>query len=467
MAAAVVSAAVYARISSDGAGTGLGVDRQLQDCRKLAAGLGWQIAEEYVDNDVSAFTGKPRPGYGRMLDDLRDGLRDAVLVYHLDRLTRRPIELEGFLEVVDAAKVRHVQSVTGGTNLGSGDGLLVARIMGAVAANESATKSRRIRRKHEQLAASGLPNGGAHRPFGYEPDRVTVRDDEAAVIRTLAERFLAGESLRSLVVWLNATGTPTVTGGGWKSTTVSGLLRSPRIAGLREHRGQVVGEAVWEPIISETEHRRVLARFEDAAASGRRSPRRYLLSGLLRCGKCGGTLFSSARVASRRYVCLSGPDHGGCGKLTVVAGPVEELVAAAVLFRLDTKELADTLAGRFADNAQAAELSAQVSTDTAQLEELAGLYASGQITSREWMTARAPIPDRLKDRERRLARLTRDDSLTGLVGNGDQLRESWGSLNLTRQHAVIRAVIDHAVIGPGTTGARSLDPDRVTIIWRL
>ncbi len=51
----VRAAAVYARISSDLDGTALGVGRQLKDCRRLATDLGWGVAEEYVDNDVSAF----------------------------------------------------------------------------------------------------------------------------------------------------------------------------------------------------------------------------------------------------------------------------------------------------------------------------------------------------------------------------------------------------------------------------
>jgi site-specific DNA recombinase len=64
------SAAIYARISSDQVGEGLGVQRQTEDCRKLAADLGWQVGEEYVDNDFSAYSGKPRPAYLRMLADL-------------------------------------------------------------------------------------------------------------------------------------------------------------------------------------------------------------------------------------------------------------------------------------------------------------------------------------------------------------------------------------------------------------
>ena len=461
------AAGIYARISSDVDGTGLGVQRQVEDCRKLAKELGWPVREEYVDNDVSAYSGKKRPSYQRMLQDITDGLIDAVLVYHIDRLTRRPIELEEFIGVLDAAKVTRVRFVTGDTDLASGDGLLMARIMGAVAANESASKSRRLRRKHEQIAAEGRPNGGARRPFGYTDDKLHVVPEEAHVIQTLAGRFLAGESLRSLSTWLAEQNITTVYGLPWRTSTLHSMLASPRLAGLRSHRGVVVGAAVWPAILDEDTHRRVVAKFAAAASSRRRTPQRYLLSGMLRCGKCGKRLFSSARQHRRRYVCMSGPDHGGCGRLTVVADPVERLIADAVLYRLDTAELAEALAGRTAADEQAAAVSEALAKDRQQLDELARAHGENLITMREWLTARKPIEQRIDDAERKVSRLTRTDALVGVVGEGEQLRGQWASLNLSRQRAIVEAVFDHAVIGPGKSGARTLDPDRVQPVWRL
>ena len=92
--AGIRAAGIYARISSDKDGTAAGVERQLADCRKLAETLGWPVADEYVDNDVSAYSGKPRPQYRRMLADIEGATIDAVLVYHPDRLTRQNKELE-------------------------------------------------------------------------------------------------------------------------------------------------------------------------------------------------------------------------------------------------------------------------------------------------------------------------------------------------------------------------------------
>ncbi len=172
----VRSAAVYARISADQGGQGLGVQRQLEDCRKLAADRGWTVGEEYVDNDISAYSGKPRPAYARMIADVTGGLRDAVLVYNLDRLHRRPVELEEFVTLCEKAGVREVATVTADIDLGNDDGLFMARIFAAFAAKESGRRSARIRRKMDQNATAGLPHGPA-RPFGYEADKITVRED--------------------------------------------------------------------------------------------------------------------------------------------------------------------------------------------------------------------------------------------------------------------------------------------------
>ncbi len=66
-------AAVYVRISQDRGGAGLGVDRQENECRALAERLGWRVIEVFGDNDLSAFSGRRRPAYERMLHDIEAG----------------------------------------------------------------------------------------------------------------------------------------------------------------------------------------------------------------------------------------------------------------------------------------------------------------------------------------------------------------------------------------------------------
>nr|WP_245994684.1 recombinase family protein [Nocardioides immobilis] len=463
------AAAIYARISSDPAETRAGVDRQRRDCRAEADRLGWPVAEEYVDNDVSAYSGKPRPEYQRLLADIDAGAIDAVVVWHQDRLHRQPIELEEFFQITDRAGVSsNVRSVTGNADFGTGDGILVARIMGAVAANESASKSRRIRRKKEELAAAGLPVTGGRRPFGYTRDQLHIEPVEADIVRDLVRRFLAGDSVKSLTQWLADTDVPTTGGGEWRTTTVRQILTSPRIAGLMEHRGQVVGPAAWPAIVTEDEHRRIVAAFSTRKRSGRRSPQRYLLSGgLLRCGKCGARLYSTPRDGRRRYGCLKGPDHGGCGRLFITAEPLEVLVSDSVLYRLDTPELTLAINAQAEADDRAREVADVIEATQNRMDELAQMYALGEVSRREFVSMRASIVQQQQGAERRLASLTRTDALASLSTTGQSIRETWHELNLARQQAIITALVTAVTIGPGTPGARGLDPSRVTIEWRV
>jgi site-specific DNA recombinase len=468
--AAVRSAAVYARISADAEGKSLGVQRQLEDCRRLAAERGWVVGREYVDNDISAYSGKTRPGYEQMLTHLAGGERDAVIVYNLDRLHRRPAELEDFVALCERVGVRNVATVTADIDLGNDDGLFMARIFAAFAAKESGRKSARMKRKYDQKAQQGLPHGPA-RAFGYEADKITIRESEAIIIRELVGRVIAGESIHALTIWLNESGVPTVRGARWQTTAVRGIVSSPRIAGLRVHRGQIVGPAVWEPIITSTQRDQVVAALASRAWTRKRAPRTYVLSGMLRCGRCDTRLFSAARHqpagVRRRYVCSSGPDHGGCGRLTVVADPVEQVIVDAVLARLDSPVLADYMAGRTQSDTALAALSEALAADQQRLEELAGLYAGGAVTAREWIAARDPIQHRITLTEKDLAAATGTSAVAGLAGQGSVLRGQWPELTLDRRHAIVRAVLDHAVIAPGTPGARGLDINRVQPVWRI
>ena len=459
--------AIYARISQDRTGEGLGVARQLADCRAEVSRRGWPSAVEYVDDDISAYSGKQRPAYRQMLQDLADGACDAVVVWHLDRLHRRPVELEEFVTVCQTAGVSDVVTLHGDVNLGTGDGLLIARLMGAVAANESDAKARRSRRKMLELAQAGKPHGGGWRSFGFCDDRVTHDEAEASVIRQLAERALAGESLTSLSTWLNTTGVPTVGGKQWRTPTVRGLLVNPRNAGLRTHQGQVIGPAVWDAIISTEQHEHLRALLTDPARRTNRTARRYLLSGMVRCARCGGTMFSVPRYNERRYLCRSGPDFGGCGRMAVSAEPLESFVAATVLLRLDSPQLAEAMTGRAAHDMHTRALSEQIAADTAQLDELAGLYASNAITAPEWLAARNPIEARRKDTRRRVSHASGTTAVNGLLGRGADLRGTWNELPLTRQVAVVQAIVDHIEMHPATPGARALDPGRLRIIWKL
>jgi site-specific DNA recombinase len=463
----MIRAGVYARISSDRERDGAGVRRQLHDCEQLATLRGWTVVDRYVDDDVSAWSGKPRPEYRRMVDAIRAGVVDAVVVWHLDRLHRHPKELEEFFEIVDAARLSKLATVTGDIDLAMDDGRFHARILGAVARKESDDKSRRVRRKAAEIALSGRVGGGGTRPYGFESDRVTVRESEAEVIRECVARFLAGEPVRSMCGDLNARGVPTVTGGAWKSQVLVRLISSPRSSGEREHRGEIVADAVWPAIVPPADTARVRAILADPSRRTNRTARRYLLLRLLQCERCGEKLVSRPRSGGvRRYICAKGTNFTGCGKTFIAAETLELFLVEAVLYRLDSAELARALAGAAEDpNAERVQL--EVDEAQAHLDELARAYGERSIGLSEWLTARAPIEARLSAAKKQLSHLSRASVLDAHIGNVPALRETWSSLPLTQQRSIVAAVLDHAVIGPGRRGYNRFDPTRVTPVWRV
>src|SRR5690242_11557201 len=92
------------RKQADGTYTMLGVERQEEDCRSLCQQLGWEVADVFVDNDVSATSKKPRPAYKRLLQAIRDGEVEAIVCWHPDRLYRKVQDLEEIVEVCNRAK---------------------------------------------------------------------------------------------------------------------------------------------------------------------------------------------------------------------------------------------------------------------------------------------------------------------------------------------------------------------------
>jgi len=426
----MVTAGIYARISSDPDGTRLGVERQIADCEALAARLGWTVADQYIDNDISAWSGKARPEYQRMVDDLKNREIDAVLVWHPDRLTRHPRELEELIALVEGIGDVRIETVTAGDyDLSTSAGRSVARIVGAIARKDSDDASTRLRRKHAELAAAGKVAGGGPRPFGYTDDRLQVVAEEAAIVREMASRVLAGDSLRSLAVDLNSRGIRTTQGNEWTSSGVKRILMAPRVSGRREYRGEFF-EAVWPPIITPEQSDRLRRKLGSRTTNDRRAPKRYLLTGgLLRCGRCDAPMIARPDAQRRRrYVCDGGPGHSGCGRLSALAEPLEELIAEAVLYRLDTPELAAALTDARAQQAELAGLHDQIADDQAMLDELAADYANRRIGRSEWMAAREPIQGRIDQARRRLSRLSPTTPIDGYVGQGDLLRAAWTGL---------------------------------------
>ena len=138
-----------------------------------------------------------------------------MLVWHVDRLHRRPIELEEFVNTCTEAGLSDLATVHGDLNLGNGDGLLIARLMAAVAANESDAKSRRSKRKMLELAQAGkaLRRRTATLRVPARPGDATTRPRPPSSA-TWPPACSPVNRLVSLTQWLQDNDVPTVIGQG-------------------------------------------------------------------------------------------------------------------------------------------------------------------------------------------------------------------------------------------------------------
>jgi site-specific DNA recombinase len=476
---------LYLRISTDKSGDGLGIERQREDCGKLAEQRGWTVVQEIVENNTSATIG-PRPGFEQLLQLMQSRQIDAVIVWHVDRLLRKMTDLERVIELVETTGVRLV-TVSGDISLDTDMGRMVGRIMASVARAEVERKSARQRRAAIQKAQAGKPHG-SKRAYGYEADLVTLNESEAAVISEMARRVIAGHSFKEVAFWANAQGYRTTTGKIFYPLTVRNLLHKKRYAGIREHNGAEY-PAVWEPVFdAETWERLQLTLRVRHHRNGYKQDgpkaRKYLLTGLVYCGRCGWPLSGSRmydtkdRTPRRVYMCMKRTDQlapSGCNGLRRNADALEHWVAECLIYRLDSLELSELLASTFQKNGDFRKLLEMRDVLTKRITGFVDDYARGLLTRLELARAKQTAEAELDRIEQEIRRLSASEAVTALLPAGQTIRQAWkAGDSMEWKRSLLQLVIRRIVVNPGrakpfylVNGKRMrFSPDLVDIDWR-
>lgn len=470
-----ISAAIYARISSDRTGAGLGVARQEADCRALAERLGWSIVHVLTDNDISAYNGTRRPAYEELLRLMAAGAVHGVLTWHTDRLHRSPKELETYIDVAERETVTTHTVKAGEIDLSTPSGRAVARTLGAWARYESEHKSERITRKKLELATSGAWSGGPV-PYGWEmvDGSPVIVEADADEIRKATTAILAGRSIGGIVKDLNSRGVPTRRGQLWTSTSLRNLVNRPRNAGLSVYRGEVIpkskAKSVFPPIITEDEYWAVKSLVENPDRRTQTSSKvRHLLAGLARCGVCDAPLKSSSRGRQRTaneagqhyYKCPTpGPGH-----VFQTMKPFEDLVETIILRRLSSPGAAERLTATD-EHGNLAALQTEAETLRARLDEAANSFAEGLIGAGQMATITARINEQLDRVSGKLAALQRSSVAGVVTGTPEKVRAWWDAGDLERRRATIDSLCTVHLQPVRVSAPRRFDPERVRIQWK-
>lgn len=494
----LIPAASYARISQKVERDKV-ADQHAQN-EQHAAARGYRIVARYTDDGISALGHKERPDFERMLADAETGAFAVIVATEEERLARNveeKLELHAACEVAgvvwDTARDGYVDPATD-------SGEFMSTVRAAMGRIESRRKARRQRAASDARAAEGAPT--ARPGYGYrrEAGRDVVVEAEAAVIREAARRILDGDSLRSIATDFNTRGIPSPRTGEqarkaeredipapppipWQGITLRQMIRRPSLAGLRTHRGKVIGTfnpELHPPIIDEDTHARIEALLTDpnrAQGTGGRTPV-HLLSGVATCGRCDGTVGADGELvpcggrmvrapgrmtstksggAKRQppaYVCVE------CHRVRRKQSEVDEFVTEVILRRLEQPDAAQLFSRGDAGAAQVARDA--IAAIDARLATAADQFAEGVLTGDQLRR----ITERLRA-DRAAHERTVAESMPARVPMdvvGPLARQTWAGLHIDSQRAIIQELAE-VIIEPQGSG-RTFDPDLIRIAWR-
>ncbi|MFI7295463.1 recombinase family protein [Streptomyces sp. NPDC050121] len=470
--------AVYTRISRDDERDGLGVARQREDCERLADLRGWTVAKVYEDNDVSAFKRNVRrPEFELMLSDLADGLIDGVVAYDLDRLARQPKDLERLIDLYDAHKRRLFATVTNDVNLAASDGRTMARVMVAFANKSSHDASRRIQRKHLELAQQGKSSGGPA-PYGWLKGGIDVDPDAAEHIRAAQKQLLAGARVGTIRTDWQRRGL----GHPRQGTTrlphhlVEHMLTNPRLCGYRTYKGEILLNEDGQPVMGEWKAINTVEEWEAVCAvvaerkrnqrpSRQSLARKYLLSGIARCGLCHSKVRGQlnnrrkpgSKAATFSYQCSV--VNGGCGKVGRVGEAVDEFVISLVL--AEQRQRAAISAVDPVDQWPQADELAVVEADIVELTQAA---KAKKITVSTLLQLLPDLERRRDELKLERGRFNKQRHQAESLSAG--IDEDFRDLPIERQQALILHSLSAVLIHPVGRGQRKFDPSRIEPVWR-
>lgn len=492
--------AIYARISKDGTGEGLGVERQESSARQIAAARGWEVDEDWVlvENDVSASKKAKRPQFERLVKAMETGVVQAVIAYRLDRLVRRLDDTVRLIEIAERHGVL-ITTVSGDLDLTTAQGRGQTALLGVVASMEAEATAERIKYRNRQARATGKVINGGSRPYGWQADRVTQRPVEAKVVRDMAEWLIKGESVTGVARRLNADGVKTAGGRRWDVKKVREVISNVRHAGYQGYLSEIVydddGLPIMltgvEPILSPDVWDEAMQALAARSITTDRwtGARRHLLSGTLtRCGECGEKVFphmqtngktsyrcrghvSRDRDHTDAYVLQEVRDFALANPIRVGAWSMEERVDLSNQITDVENQIYDLEEKFLANGGDAARLARM----TARLEEKVERLRAQQVDrlaqqqNHALMSHEYAQLDLTKLLATSASLLPNGDHEEGMTdaqkSKADRLKQTKADA-IREQRAAVRMFVSEIVVHPSKVRGRRFDYDSIEIKWR-
>jgi len=336
---------IYTRCSTDDQAQGdfTTLDAQAHHCKNMLDAFGYELADIGKNGIVNddGFSGKDlnRPGIQLILDNIEKERKfDGIIFFRLDRITRNPRDLYA---LIDLFRDKNVDFISVRENLDSSTaiGRVVIGILGLLSAFERELTGERVKasaiaRVRQGIWVGGflaygykLIKNGDPLPNGRQPHKVVLDQEIAPRLRTIWEMAAENKSLMEIGHELMRQDIKTCHGKDWRKQTLSTMLKNPFYKGYilyakELHKGN--HEALIEPALWEKANKMLVAKLPGHGFSRKPKSYDYLLSGLLRCGKCGSHLISiSNKGRSGKkfcyYICGRSKQKLGCDELSIPA----------------------------------------------------------------------------------------------------------------------------------------------------
>lgn len=293
-------AVIYARYSSERQ-TEQSIEGQLRTCYEFAEHEGITVTGEYIDRAISGTTDH-RPQFQRLIADAKNLGIDYVIVYKLDRFARNRYDSAIYKAKLKQYGIRLLSAMEKITD--SPEGIIMEGLLEAMNEYYSAELSQKIRRGMRENVIKGKTTGG-NVALGYcigADKRLEVVPEQAAIVRKIFEMYAAGGTFVEIITYLNSSGLKTSRGNAFNKNSISRILTNERYIGRYVVKG--VEEAAKCPRIVDDELFNTVQRKLSTAQTKHRhrNSHEYILSGVLRCGKCGERMTGTSGTSKQRNV---------------------------------------------------------------------------------------------------------------------------------------------------------------------
>ncbi|MBZ0271366.1 recombinase family protein [bacterium] len=298
--------AIYSRVSTDMQVQSESLAIQEKVLREYCAFHHLKIHDHYSDAGLSGSNTENRPAFKRMMADAVAKKFDAVVVTKIDRISRNLRDLLRLLDTLEDHDVAFI-SISQRFDTSNPMGRLTLNVLGSFSQFEREMIAERVREHMLVRAKEGKWNGGVI-PFGYreQEGKLLIQDDEAKLVRKMFDLYLEHRSIRFITNYLNASGTKPRYAKYWSATSVSRTLGNPAYYGAstynkrkgtsttstpRPEKDWIVVEGALPAIVDKDTWTKVHEILTNKIGLHHRNKRStYLLSGLIKCGLCGGSM---------------------------------------------------------------------------------------------------------------------------------------------------------------------------------